>query len=462
MNVETRVKLDKFTPRDYQVPICDAILNKGYKRVFCIMPRRAGKDVVAFNIAIRKALLDPGIYFMIYPTYSQGRKILWDSVMNDGRRFLDFIPPELVESSNSTEMKIRFKNGSLIQVLGSDNYDSLVGTNPKGIILSEYALQDPRAYQYLRPALSANGGFALFITTPRGKNHCWELFQIAKQNPNDWFAYHLTINDTKHIPMEAIQRELESGEMSEDLVQQEYYCSFEMGVEGSFYSKYIDKLRLNGRISEVPWEASAVVHTAWDIGVRDSTTIIMFQCIGMTIRIIDCYENSKKGLEHYISVINSKPYTYGRHFAPHDVSVTEWGTGVSRIEKARQLGLKFEVKRVNEKMVSVLPNLSVIDGIEAVRSSFSKIWMDEVKCAPLIKALENYRQTFDPKRKVYSAQPLHDWSSHFADAMRYLALSLPRTRDSLSAEELDNRYKSVYYGENQNMPSVFRTDLPEY
>jgi len=465
MNIETRIKLDKFKPRDYQIPICDAILNpeKDYKKVFVVMPRRAGKDVVAFNILIRKAIKTPGIYYMIYPTYSQGRKILWDSVLsnNTGSRFLDFIPKELIEAVNNTEMKIRLTNGSLIQVLGSDNYDSLVGTNPRGIVLSEYALQDPRAYQYLRPALSANDGFALFITTPRGKNHAYELFEIAKNNPEDWFAYHLTLDDTRHIPYEMIEQERQSGELSEDMILQEYWCSWTMGVEGSYYSKYMDKMRLENRIGDVPWEAAFRVNVAFDIGVRDSTCLIFYQCIGSTVKIIDCYEKQKEGLEHYIQVINSKPYTYGKFFAPHDIAVTEWGTGISRLEKARQLGLKFETKMVNHKMVSALPNLSVMDGIEAVRSAFSKIWIDERKCAPLIKALENYRQTYDAKKKVYSSQPLHDQFSHYADAMRYLVLSLPRTRDSLSAEELDRRYQESLYGHNSNMPNIFRDDIPD-
>lgn len=456
-NVETTIKLNSFVPRPYQIPIMDAILNKGYRRVFAILPRRAGKDVVAFNVILRSAIQTPGIYYMIYPTYSQGRKILWDSVMNDGRRFLDFIPKELVESLNNTEMKIRFRNGSLIQVLGSDNFDSLVGTNPRGIVLSEYALQDPRCYTYLRPALTAIDGFALFITTPRGKNHAYELFKIAQQNPEDWFAYHLTIEDTCHIPLALIEKERLSGEMSDDLIQQEYFCSFEMGVEGSYYSKYIDKLRINGRIGDVPWESSLRVYSVWDIGFRDSTSIIFYQINGQSIRIIDCYEKNKEGLEHYVNVINAKPYVYAKHFAPHDIGVTEWGSGLSRLEKARALGLKFETKLVHNRMVSALPDLSIIDGIEAVRSMFSRVWIDEVKCAPLIKALENYRQTFDAKRKVYSDQPLHNWASHYADSARYLALSLPRTQDSLSAKELDQRYYEAM-GVDNHMPNFFKDD----
>jgi hypothetical protein len=300
-------------------------------------------------------------------------------------------------------MRIKLTNGSMIQIIGSDNYDqTLVGVNAIGIIFSEYALTDPRAYQFARPILSANNGFAMFVSTPRGKNHLFELFEIARDNPEDWFANKLTIEDTNHIPLHEIQRELASGEMSEDLVQQEYYCSFDMGVEGSYYSKYMDRMRLKGQIGMVPWEPSHKVHTAWDLGMRDSTSIIFFQCIGQTVRIIDYYEKSKEGLEHYIKVLQSKEYSYSRHMAPHDIRVRELGTGMSRLEKAKQLGINF----------TVAPDVSIVDGIEAVRSTLPKCWIDETKCAQLIKALENYRQEFDAKHKVYKANPLHNQFSH--------------------------------------------------
>lgn len=392
------------------------------------------------------------MYFYVFPTYSQARKVIWDSLTNDGHRFLDFIPDELIEATNSSEMKIRLKNQSIIQLVGSDNVDSLVGTNPRGVVFSEYALQDPRAYQFIRPILTANGGWCLFISTPRGKNHLWELYQIALHNPNDWFSLKLTVEDTQHISLHEIEREKASGEMSEDLILQEYYTSFDMGIEGAYYAKYIDKMRIRGQVGMVPWESAFKVHTAWDIGVRDSTTIIFFQSIGQTVRIIDCYENSKVGLEHYIKILRQKDYDYGKHIAPHDIRVQEFGTGMTRVEKARQLGINF----------TIAPGLSVEDGIEAVRSCLSKVWIDEKACAPLIKSLENYRQEYDVKRKVYKSQPLHDVHSHFADSMRYLAITLPKTRDGLSPEDLDKRYNEAMLGPNSNMPSVFRTDLPEY
>lgn len=456
MNVETVIRLNKFKPRDYQIPIIDAIENKGYKRVLAILPRRAGKDLTAFNLCIRYALKNICVIYYIFPTYAQGKKVIFDSITNTGERILDFIPSEVIASINQQEMKIKFKNGSLLQVVGSDNYDSLMGTNPKLCVFSEYALQDPRAYQYIRPILTANDGIAIFLSTPRGKNHLWELYQIAQQAPG-WFCYKLTIDDTHHIPLSEIERERAEGIMSEDLIQQEYYTSFTMGVEGAYYAKYIDRMRVKGQIGLVPWETGFKVNTAWDLGVSDNTCIIFFQIIGQTVRIIDCYDKNKEGLEHYVKVIETKPYSYGRHFAPHDIRVREFGSGITRIEKARQLGIKF----------TVADDISIVDGIEAVRSSFSKIWIDEKQCAPLIKAIENYRQEYDAKRKTYKSHPLHDWSSHYSDALRYLCISLPKTRDGLTAEELDKRYREAVMGDQAHLPPVFRDDgfnnpLPGY
>ena len=256
------------------------------------------------------------------PTFRQAKLVIFDSITNDGRRFLDFIPRELIKSTNSQELKVVLTNGSIIQFIGSDSYDtSLVGTNPRMVIMSEYALADPRAYHYVRPILNANGGTMMILSTPRGKNHLWELFNIAQDNPSEWYCSKLTLDDTQHISWEEIQKEIESGEISEDLAAQEYKCSFEIGIEGAYYTKYIDKMRLNGQIGSVPWEPAFKVSTAWDIGVRDSTCIIFFQKVGQTIRIIDCYEKTKEGLEHYANVLNNEPYSYDKHWAPHDIAV---------------------------------------------------------------------------------------------------------------------------------------------
>lgn len=427
----------------------DAIENKGYRRVLAILPRRAGKDVTAFNLAVRQCIRKVCVVYYIFPTYAQAKKVIWDSITNSGERFLDYIPSELIATKNSQEMKITFTNGSLLQLVGSDNYDSLVGTNPAAIIFSEYALQDPRAYQYLRPILLASDGWALFVSTPRGKhNHLWELWNIASESP-DWYAYKLSVEDTKHISLDEIEKERQEGLMSEDMIFQEYFCSFDMGIEGAYYTKYLDRMRLENRIGGVPWENGFKVHTAWDIGVRDSTAIIFFQTIGQTIRIIDYYEHSKEGLEHYVQVLRNKPYVYGRHIAPHDIKVKEFGTGITRLEKARQLGISF----------TLASDLSIVDGIEAVRTTLGKVWIDETKCINLVKALESYRQEYDAKRKIYKDHPLHDFSSHGADAMRYLAVSISKTRDGSTPEELNRRYLRAMYGDEINMPGPFRDTL---
>lgn len=225
-------------------------------------------------------------------------------------------------------------------------------------------------------------------------------------------------------------------------------CSFTMGIEGSYYSKYIDRLKREDRISAVPWESDFKVHTAWDLGVRDKTSIIFFQNIGKTVRLIDCYENSKEGLEHYAKVISEKPYQYGTHIAPHDIRVREWGTGITRFEKARQLGINF----------TVAPMHDISDGIEACRSLFSKLWIDDIKCKGLIDAMENYRQEFDTKKRIYRMTPLHNWASHYCDSFRYLATSLPKTTDSISAEEIEFQYQEAMFGGDSAENSFFNTN----
>lgn len=394
---------------------------------------------------LRAALRKVGVYFYIFPSYAQAKKVIWDSITNDGKKFLDFIPRELISASNSQEMKIKLSNGSLIQLVGSENVDSLVGTNPIGTVFSEYALQDPTAYQFLRPILLVNDGWSLFVSTPRGKNSFYELHTIATNNPDKWYSSMLTIDDTNVVTPEQVEDEIKEGLISPDLAQQEYYCSFTLGVEGAYYTKYVDRMRLSNQIGNVPWESSFKVHTAWDIGMRDSTVIIFFQHIGGTIRIIDFYEKNKEGLEHYIKFLTTKPYLYGKHIAPHDMAVRELGTGMSRLEKARNLGIKF----------TLAPNISIMDGIEAVRSSLSKIYIDETNCSKLIKAVENYRQEFDSKKKVYKANPLHNQFSHAADALRYLCVSLPKTRDGMTEQDVERIRNEALHGHHTSLPHIF-------
>lgn len=422
-----------------------------------ILPRRAGKDIVAFNLAVRQCLRKTCTVFYIFPTFSQGRRVLWDCIDNDGHRILDwYCPDEICDQKNSSYMTIRFKNGSILKVCGSDNYNALVGTNFQAVIFSEYALQDVNAYSFLRPICVANNAWMLFISTPRRNNHLYELYNIALNNP-EWFVLKMNVEETGHIPISQIRKEQQEGIISEDLIQQEYYCSFDVGAAGEYYSDYINKMKLKGQINNnVMWESAFKVHTAWDLGVRDTTAIIFFQICNNVIRVIDAYESSDKGLEHYAKILNEKGYNYGRHLGPHDLKVREFcAGGITRLDKAAQLGIRF----------TICPNIPIIDGIENVRSSFSRMWINDEKCADLVKALENYRKDIrknDTAKIVYADHPLHNWASNYSDAMRYLCVGLPKLKEGVSPEELENRYREAVLGVNARMPSVFRDDLPQY
>lgn len=429
------VDLDGFNPRPYQLDFIRAFEDEGYKRLIVVWPRRSGKDYTSIEILLRAALKRVATYYIVYPTYGQGRRIFWDGIDNGGKRFRDKIPPQLIAKSSEQHMRITLVNNSQLQVIGSKTIDNIVGVNLGGVIFSEYALQSPLAYQLLRPVIVANDAFEIFISTPRGKNSFYDLFKIAQNHP-DWWVSHLSVEDTKHIAPEIIQKEVEDGIMSWDLCRQEYFCDFSIGAQGAYYSRYMDAAYVDERITRVPYDASLPVHTAWDIGIRDSSVILFFQVFQTTVRIIDYYENNKQGLEHYAKVLAEKAYNYGTHIAPHDIQVTEFGSGMTRLEKARQLGIRFKVA----------PQLSIEDGIEAVRSLFGRVWIDEKHCAPLIKALENYRQEWDDKKQVYKPHPLHDKYSHAADAMRYLAVALPKTQDGLTQADIDKKFMEKRYG----------------
>lgn len=449
MDVEIQIQLDKFSLRWYQSEVFDAIENGESKRVLYIAPRRCGKDVLGWNLAIRQCIKKTCLVFYVLPTYAQARKAIFDAIAIDGTKFLDFLPKQLVESINQSEQKIRFKNGSLLQCIGGDTYDSsLVGTNPFAVILSEYALMPSDIFSFIRPILAANGGWCLIVSTPRGKNHLWHLWKLAQELP-DWKVVLQKTSEIEHIDETVIAQE--RAEMEEGLYLQEYECSFDRGISGSYYGTYLDSLKLKGQICPVAWEPGLLTYTAWDIGVNDATTIIFFQTVGdgTVIRIIDCYSNNNLGLDHYAKIIQEKPYRYGKHFAPHDIKVREWGGGaVTRFEKARQIGIDF----------TLVDQVSIIDGIENVWTHFSKFWIDQDKCRSLINALENYRKEWDDAKQMYTNKPVKAWSNHYADALRYLCLAIHKTKRGLTSEEFERKKAQALYGNQGDLPRFFRSD----
>lgn len=370
------------------------------------------------------------------PSYAQAKKVIWDASTNDGKRILDYIPEELVALKNNSEMKIRLEGGSLFQLIGSDNIDSLMGTNPNIVVFSEYAIQAPNAWDFIRPILKVNGGTAIFISTPRGRNHFYDLFRMA-QVTEGWWAQRLTVEDTGVLSKEDVEQEMLEG-MSEELAQQEYYCSFDRGIEGSYYSKLLMKMRENEHIISLPHDPYKLVHTAWDLGWDDATAIIFFQTDGHNIKIIDAHEDSNKTLSWYKDFLIKKGYKYGTHLFPHDVEhVDGLQSGCTRREILEDM--QIPVTTVNKKVL-------VADGIESVKALMSsRLYIDQ-KCDKLLKALDHYHKDWDDKHKVYSNKPKHDWASHFSDALRILAVGLHNINSNAGSVESDYKALRNYWG----------------
>lgn len=404
-----------YTPRDYQIPLLKA-LDDGYKNACVVWHRRAGKDKTLLNLVIKKMFERVGSYYYFFPTYNQGKKVLWDGAGRDGFKFMAHFPPELVKKKNDTELKVETINGSIFQIIGTNNIDSIVGTNPVGCVYSEYALQDPRAYDYMAPITAENGGFNIFNFTPRGENHGYQLFEYARQHPDRWFTQILTVDDTHVIPQDTLEQERQryiAKDGTDAVFQQEYYCSFKVPIQGAYYAPQLMEAQEKGRIGKVPYDPALKVNTYWDLGIGDSTSIWFAQVYGKEIRLIDYYETNGEGLNHYVKKLQEKGYVYGEHYAPHDISVKELGTGKSRLEVAEGLGIKFEIA----------PKLSLEDGIDAVRNILTRCWFDEENTRRGLNALKSYHKVFDEENKIYKDKPEHDWSSHGSDAFRYLAVS---------------------------------------
>lgn len=426
--------LDTFKPRDYQLPIIDALENKGYRKLLVILSRRAGKGVVAYNLAVRQALRKKCTILIVFPTYAQARLSAFSALTMDGKRFIDYLPKKLVKSINISEMKITTINDSVIQFTGSENPSRLRGVQIQAAIYDEFAFQNPEARKVLSPVLAATpDSWELIISTPNGKNNMYDLYNAALKT-DDWFVYRKGLSDLKHIPYKVAHADVENGLMSEAMFLQEYECSFS-SQEGAYYAPLINEMRLNGRIGSFPWDPTQKVWSSWDLGWSDSTAIIFFSVVGGSIRIFDFYENTKKPFSHYIDYLKSKPYTFAGHLGPHDLKVHDFsGGGVTRIEYAANLGVDF----------MLAPNLSILDGIEASRVLLtSRVYIDEEKCSSLIRSLENYTQKWDSTNQRYAKGPLHNQFSHASDSFRYLSVSINKLVDGSSPEALDKRYQQA-------------------
>jgi hypothetical protein len=380
-----------------------------HRFVVGVAHRRMGKTVAALNQIIKAALENnqqAPRYAYIAPTYSQAKRVAWDYLTH-------FVRP-LDAVANIAELRVDFL-GRRIQLYGSDNPDSLRGQYFDGVVLDEIGDQNPKIWnEIIRPALADRKGWCLFIGTPKGNNHFKELFDRASKEPG-WSALQFKASETKIIDVEELDAARK--EMGDDKYNQEFECSFNAAVEGSYYGKLINDLEEKGRMCAIDRDDLCRTYVAWDLGIGDSTAIFVMQVAGQEFRVMDHVENHGQGLDWYVEWLKENNWHKAEQLLPHDVEVRELGTGKSRIEVLREAGLDCKV----------LPRLAVDDGIQAVRRLLPKCWFNMPKVKQGLDCLRNYRREYDEKRNVFYDKPLHDWASHSSDSFRYLALGLEQT-----------------------------------
>lgn len=441
---------NNWTPRPHQLKLWRA-LESGKKRLIEVAHRRWGKDEVALHYAATAVMQDPATYWHMLPEYSQARKAIWNAINpHTGiRRIDEAFPIELRENTNEQEMFIRFLNGGTWQVVGSDSYKQLVGAPPKGIVLSEWAKANPAAWAYLAPILEENGGWALFITTPEGNNHCKATYKMALEDPENWFAELQTVEDTG-FPLERVERArkeycaLYGEDAGNALIEQEYYCSFDAAVLGAVYGKQMAKLIKDGRVTDrVKHDPNYPVYTAHDMGYDDAHAITFFQIGVGEILIIDYDEGSGweprnicerlygrqiivdqrdnetgkilawqfgddiEGIEH------RKDYTYSPigHHVPWDAGIKmQAAGGKSTVEQCQRLGIKMYVHQ----------GASQADDEAALRSVLPICWFS-TKAQRLADSLCAYHRKWDEDKKKLKDKPEHDHSSHGSDSAELMA-----------------------------------------
>ena len=409
-----------YTPRAVFMPF-----HMRTERWSCIVAhRRAGKTVACVNDLIKAAmtcpLKDPRFAY-IAPTYAQAKDVAWEYL----KQFASVIPGV---SWHETELRVDFPNGARVRLYGAENYERLRGLYLDGCVLDEFGDIDPRAWrEVIRPALSDRKGWACFIGTPKGQNDFFEINEASKVDPT-WF--HLTLRASETGIVDAAELADARRQMSADQYDREYECSFAAAVEGSYYARDLQIAETDKRIGRVPWDPALPVVTAWDLGIGDSTSIWFAQLNGTAIQVIDFYEASGVGLDHYVRVLKEKPYLYYEHILPHDAAARDLSSGRSRVEILEGFGVRARI----------LGQDNADDGIQAVRLALPRVWIDAEKCKDGLKALKHYRREWSEKRKAFNPRPLHDWASHAADAFRYLVVGIADYRNISSKPKTVNPY----------------------
>ena len=411
----------------HQKRIFEAVRNN--KHVLAIIHRRSGKDVCCVNLWVYRALIRVGTHVYLFPQTNQSRAVIWNGMDFDGNPFLNNIPSCLIKKKNEARMEIELINGSRLLLCGSNNYDSLMGSNPVTIIYSEYALHHPLARQYLNPILVQNNGLEIIQSTPRGKNHLFDVYDIVRDNPKYHVEY-LNIKETFKCDGSPIITESQIADarnmgMSEEMFQQEFLVSFEVGNLGAYFTREMAEMDKEGRITNLVCNPNQPLHTAWDLGSSDATACWLFQLDGNYINLLHIIHDNSQPLKWYLEkadlIRQSLKCKWGNHFAPHDILQKHQGYEhcESRIIQARRAGWNFQVT----------PKVNFDDGIESMRYIFPKLRIDKNNCKIGVTAIREYQRLYDDIKGCYATKPLDNWATHIADALRYLALNYRRLYD---------------------------------
>lgn len=371
--------------------------------------RRAGKTVAAINDLIRAAVtcktVAPQFAYMA-PFRSQAKFVAWE--------YLKFYSAPIMSAKNESELLIDLINGARIRLFGADNADAMRGIGLDGVFMDEFGDFKPSVWgNVVRPLLSDKQGWAVFAGTPKGKNQFWDIFADAKLKPSDWFSLVLKASETGILP----QSELSANraQLTQDQYDQEFECSFEAAILGAFYGVEMRELEQKGHIRAVPYQDALPVHTAWDIGRNDDTAVWWFQMVGKEIHVIDHFAISGSDPDFMAGLVLGKPYRYGKHWLPHDAMAKTFASGKSTFE---QLEAHFKIAHMGR-----VPSLSIQDGINATRMTLPNTYFDAEKCKEGIEALKQYQREYDEDKKAFRQSARRDWTTHSADAFRYLAIA---------------------------------------
>lgn len=415
-----------YTPRTWA-----AALHNAVKRfIVLVIHRRGGKTTAALNHIQRDALrASPEkreVYAYFAPYLKQAKRIAW-GILKDISRPIPGV------RYNETELRVIYPNGSEVWIMGADNPDAIRGFGLYGVVLDEYAQISPLLFtEIITKCVADTGGYILILGTPKGKNHFYRIKEVAGGD-KDWVLIECDIDQSlkneSGVTIENLRRALaddrklvSQGLMTQEELEQEWYNSFDAAIKGAVYITEIRKAKQEKRIGNVPWDPEVPVYTVWDLGIGDAMAIGFYQAVGKEVRMVDYYESTGHGFPHYIKMLKDKPYIYGGHFAPPDIKVREMATGKTRLDAAKGLGIEFEI----------VPRVSIDDGIDKARALWHRLWVDKTKCELFIDLISSYHREYDEDRNVLRANPVHDYTSHAADQLRYAALVV----DQMTIEKL--------------------------